>query len=620
MSAAARLAPYRPVRLGDLTPAVRCDPDGSIRLRAASPLGSYPRCLTERLEHWAVAAADRTLLAWRSGGDFLHLTYRDAMAATRSIAQALLDRDLSAERPLVILSGNSVEHLLLALGALHAGVLYAPISPAYSLMSADFSAVKRVLDVMNPGLVFAADDRFERAIGAAVNPDTELVTCAEEAMCGRSATPFAALTETRPTDDVDRAHAAIEPDTMAKILFTSGSTGTPKGVVNTHRMLCANQEMILGAMPFLADEPPVLVDWLPWHHTFGGNHNIGITIYNGGSLYLDEGRPLPGTFDESARNLREVGPTVYFNVPRGYEELVRAMRRDGELAKRFFSPRLRLLFFAAASLSQPVADELERIAIETCGERLLLVTGLGSTETAPMAICRPWPSPLASAIGLPVPGVEVKLAPCGEKLEVRVKGPNVTPGYWRDPELTRTAFDEEGFYRMGDGARLVDERDASRGLVFDGRLGEDFKLSTGTWVNVGPLRARVIAHFAPYVRDAVITGDGRGDLGMLIVPDVEACRTLCASLADATQAEIVRHPAVRSWVAERLATFGADARGSSSRILRAVVLDEPLSLDAQEITDKGSINQRAVLVSRRHLVEDIYADRPGPHVITGAAA
>jgi feruloyl-CoA synthase len=387
-------------------------------------------------------------------------------------------------------------------------------------------------------------------------------------------------------------------------------------------MIAANQQMILQVLPFLGDEPPVLVDWLPWHHTFGGNHNIGIALYNGGSLHLDEGRPLPGHFAESVRNLREVGPTVYFNVPRGYEELVKALAADRALAQRFFGPRLRLLFYAAASLSQHVADELTRLALETCGERLTLVTGLGATETAPMAICRPWDSDLASHIGLPVPGVEIKLVPLSDRrYEVRVAGPSVTPGYWRNPDVTAAAFDEEGFYRMGDAARFADPAEPARGLLFDGRIGEDFKLSTGTWVGVGVLRARLIAHFAPYLRDAVITGHDRDAVGMLAVPDAEACRRLCPELGDAPLEDVAAHPAVRAAIAARLATFARGATGSATRVDRAILLVEPLSLDHQEVTDKGSLNQRAVLARRARLVDALYADTPAPHVIrltTGA--
>ena len=600
--------PYRTARLGDLRPVIERDEDGSVRLRAARPLGAYPRSLTDRLAHWARAAPQRALLAWRDGDRFVELGYGEALARVRSVAQALLDRGLSAERPLAILSGNDVNHLLLALAAQYAGVLYAPVSPAYSLVSQDFSTLGHVARALTPGLVYASDARYAHALASIAEPGMDTL----------DARDMPKLLETLPTGHLDRAHAAIDPDAPAKILFTSGSMGVPKGVVNTHRMLAANQQMILETLPFLGDEPPVLVDWLPWHHTFGGNHNIGIALYNGGTLYLDEGRPLPGQFDASVRNLRDVSPTVYFNVPRGYEELVRALARDRALAARFFSPRLRVLFYAAASLSPHVADELARIAVDTCGERLTLVTGLGSTETAPMAICRPWESDLASHIGLPVPGVDVKLVPCGDKYEVRVKGANVTPGYWRAPELTAAAFDEDGYYRMGDAVRFARPDDPRQGLVFDGRLGEDFKLSTGTWVGVGALRARIVAHFAPYVRDAVITGHDRDAVGMLAVPDQDACRGLCPDLGEAPFADVAAHPAVRAAVAERLCSFAERATGSATRIERAILLVEPLSLDCQEITDKGSINQRAVLARRADLVEQLYAEHPGAHVIIGA--
>ncbi len=637
---APRVSPWRRVRLGDLTPIVDERSDGTVILRAVQPLGDYPTVLTDRLAYWARQAPDRTLLAWNlgrgqheprtprttriepgtGGRSFGRLTYRDAFEKVRCLGQALLDRRLSADRPLAILSGNSVEHLLLALAAQHVGVPYAPVSPAYSLVSTDFTSLKHVLGLLSPSLVFVSDpERFAPALDAAVAPDVEIVHADSTSThtMRRQTVSFEAILATVPTSEVDRRHAAVAPDDVAKILFTSGSTGTPKGVINTHRMICSNQQAILQTLPFLGDAPPVLVDWLPWHHTFGGNHNVGIVVYNGGSLYLDEGRPMPGGFDESVRNLREVAPTVYLNVPKGYEELVRAFRDDPALASKFFD-RVQVLFYAAAGLSQHVADELQEIAVENCGERLVLVTGLGSTETAPMAICRPWASELTSAIGLPVPGVEAKLVPWGAKLEIRVRGPNVTPGYWRQDALTREAFDDEGFYCMGDAARPVDPRDLSKGLVFDGRIKEDFKLSTGTWVSVGPLRAKILAHFAPYVRDAVIAGHDRDEVGMLVVPDVDACRTLCPDLPPSAPASaVIAHSGVRCCLRARLATFAAVATGSATRLGRAIVLEEPPSLDAGEVTDKGSLNQRAILDRRHALVDDLYADQSPPYVIRG---
>jgi feruloyl-CoA synthase len=581
-------------------------------MRALQPLEPYPRVLTERLVHWARVAPARTLLGWRTGAGRMTISYSEALEKVTALGQALIDRGLSAERPLAILSGNDVQHLLLALAAQHVGIPFAPISPAYSVVSSDFGALKQVMALLSPGLVFASDlGRFGRALEAAVGSSVEVIDrVAVDALAAR----------TTGGSDVARRHAATGPDDVAKILFTSGSTGSPKGVINTHRMLCSNQQMILQTLPFLGDGPPVLLDWLPWHHTFGGNHNIGIVVYNGGSLYLDEGRPLPGAFDESVRNLRDVVPTIYLNVPRGYEELVRALGSDRALSARFFGT-VQILFYAAASLSQTVSVELERLALDACGERLVLVTGLGATETAPMAICRPWPSEISSAIGLPVPGVQAKLTPVAEKFEMRVRGPNVTPGYWRQDALTRDAFDDEGFYCMGDAARPIDPRTLAKGLVFDGRIKEDFKLSTGTWVSVGPLRAKIVAHFAPFIRDAVIAGHDHDDVALLLVPDVEACRTLAPDLAaDAPMRAVVTHTAVRQCIRDRLLTFAAAATGSASRPRRAIVLDTPPSLDAGEVTDKGSLNQRAILEHRRLLVEELFAVAPPPHVIACAGA
>ncbi|MBI3512599.1 MAG: feruloyl-CoA synthase, partial [Proteobacteria bacterium] len=485
---------------------------------------------------------------------------------------------------------------------------------AYSLISTDFAKLKHVLGLLTPGLVFAADGaRFAKAISAAVPRDTELVVT-ERPPGDRPATAFADLAATTATAAVDRAATRVGPDTVAKILFTSGSTGLPKGVINTQRMLCSNQQQILEAMPLLADAPPVIVDWLPWNHTFGGNHNVGLTLYSGGTLYIDEGKPLPGAFEETVRNLREIAPTVYYNVPKGFEMLVPYLRAEPALRQTFFS-RVQMLFYAGAGLSQYVWDDLDALAVETCGERIMMVTGLGATETAPYAICANWETGRSGHIGVPAPGLELKLVPSGDKLEARVRGPNVFPGYWRQPELSRACFDAEGFWCMGDAVRFVDDREPGRGLVFDGRLSEDFKLSSGTWVSVGPLRAAFIQHFAPLVRDVVIAGHDRGAIGVLIFPDLEACRALCPNDATATPDALIDHPAVRARFQTLLDGFARASTGSASRVVRAILLAVPPSIDAHEMTDKGSINQRAVLAHRAGLVEGLYAPVPGVAVL-----
>jgi feruloyl-CoA synthase len=592
--------------------------DGTVRLRSPHALGDYPRALTVRLAHWAQVAPDRICLAARDRDDgWRELRYAETFARVRALGQALLDRGLSPERPLVILSENGLEHALLALAAMHVGIPYAPVSPAYSLLSTDLARLRHIVGLLRPGLVFAADGaRYARAIAAAVAPEAELAV-ADRPPEGRRATAFADLQSARAGAEVDRAHDRVGPDTVAKILFTSGSTGRPKGVINTQRMLCSNQQMILRGLAFLGDEPPVLVDWSPWHHTAGGNHQFGITLYNGGSFYIDEGRPVPDGIEKTVRNLRDVAPTFYFNVPKGYEELIPYLRREPDLRRRFFS-RVAALLYAGAAMSQHVWDALDEIAVGACGERIPLITGLGSTETAPAALFGNWDTGgKVGVIGLPLPGLELKLAPVAEKLEVRLKGPSVTPGYWRDEAQTRAAFDEEGYYRMGDAATFVDAEDPARGLLFDGRIAEDFKLSTGTWVSVGELRARLILAGAPYVQDVVIAGPGRDEIAALVFPNVAACRGLCRELAaDAPLAEVLAHPAVRSRMQQVLDGLAAGSTGSSNRVTRVLLLETPASLDRHEITDKGSINQRAVLENRAALVAELYSGSGSARVLS----
>jgi feruloyl-CoA synthase len=608
-------APLRPVKLGPMDCVLERRGDGAIIMRSPHPLERYPEKLTQRLEHWAHAASDRVFLAQRmASGDWRELTYAQTLAQVRCIAQALLQRDVSSERPIAILSGNDIEHALLGLAAMFVGVPYAPISVPYSLMSSDFGKLKSIIEILTPGLVFAADGRlFGKAIDAAVAPGIELVATANP-HGSRLTTPFSDLVATAPTKATDEAHAKVGPDTIAKILFTSGSTGYPKGVINTQRMLCANQAMIRSGLAFVADEPPVLVDWPPWNHTFGGNHDFGMVLHNGGSFYIDEGKPLPSAIEATVRNLREIAPTIYLNVPKGFEMLLPYFRSDAVLRQTFFS-RLKVLFYAGAGLARHVWDELQALAIATTGERIIFLSSLGSTETAPAALSRTEESEQPGNIGLPLPGVDLKLVPAGDKLEARYKGPNITPGYWRRPDLTAAAFDDEGYYKMGDALTFADPADPARGLIFDGRIAEDFKLASGTWVSTGTLRARFVDHFAPLVRDAVIAGADRDDLAVLVFPDIEACRKLAGSPPNAPAATVLTDAKLRDEVRRRLNELARRSAGSSTRICRLLLMAEPPSLDAGEATDKGSINQRAVLARRAALVEELYAEPLSGNVI-----
>jgi len=610
-----KVSPLRAISFSNPDVAVERRDDGAIYLRPKKPLGDYPVRLTDRLHHWAKAEPNRIFMAERSiGGGWRQITYAQLLASARHIASALLARGLSAEKPVVILSGNSIDHALVAFGALYAGIPFCPVSPAYSLVSKDYGKLAFLMKLLTPGLVFADDaNKFADAILANAPADTEIVVSRGE-IPGLSLTTLAELLATPEHPRLDAVHHAIGPDTIAKFLLTSGSTGNPKAVINTQRMICANQVMLRETLAFLKDEPPVIVDWLPWNHTFGGNHNIGLTLYNGGSMYLDEGKPMPGGIEETVRNLREISPTVYFNVPKGYESLLPYLRDDQALRQKFFH-RLHAMFFSGAALSPFIWNSLDELAVQEKGYRVPMLTGLGATETAPFFMSVKPETSRSGHVGLPVLGNDAKLVPNNGKLEVRARGPNVTPGYWRQPELTKAAFDEEGFYKFGDALKLAVTDDFDAGFDFDGRIAEDFKLASGTWVSVGPLRARFIAACAPLVRDVVIAGINRDEISALVVLDLDGCRLINAALPAGDVAAAASDAKVRAAFVERLKKFLANSTGSSTRVTRAVLLDTPLSIDRGEVTDKGSINQRAVLEHRASLIEQLYAPVPPANAI-----
>lgn len=601
---------YRPLKFGVTRVALREGKEGVRYLRADQSLEPYAERITDRLLHWAEKVPERSLMARRnrnpdgSTGDWQHVTYGQALASARAIGQALLDRGLSVERPLVILSENGLEHAALALGCLYAGIPYCPASPAYSVVSQDYDKLRHILQTLTPGMVFATDAaRYGKAIQAAVPAEVEVVLH-EGVLDGRKATTLAELLATVPTPAVDAAMQATGPDTITKFLFTSGSTKMPKAVVNTHRMWCANQQQMRQSMPVLTEEPPVLIDWLPWNHTFGGNHNVGLTIYNGGTLYIDDGKPTPALMAETLRNLREIAPTLYFNVPTGFEAIANAMKTDEVLRKNLLS-RVKMFFYSGAALAQPVWDALHETQEKEIGERVVMGTGLGMTESSPFAVFVTNPNVKAGYIGVPTPGMELKLVPVDGKTEVRYKGPNITAGYWRAPEATAEAFDEEGFFRTGDAVLWIDDKDPHQGLKFDGRIAEDFKLATGTFVSVGPLRAKIIAAGAPYVQDAVITGINLKEVGALIFP-TPAVRRLAGLADDAPLQQVLESAPVQAHFQKVVNQLAAASTGSANRVARMHLMAQPPSIDKGEVTDKGSINQRAVLQHRAAVADAMH--------------
>jgi feruloyl-CoA synthase len=586
--------------------------DGSVILRSGIPLAPYAGSMAGLFRAAAAAHPDRVLVAQRDAGGWRQVTYAAARRQVDGLAQGLLDRCGAAVRPVMILSGNSVEHLLLTLACYTAGLPAVPVSTAYSLLASDHSTLRAMAELVGPAVVFADDGAaYGAALRAAggtganggAGPGPAVVTMSGRAG-DRDATAFGELAGTAVTGRLADRADAVGPGTIAKILFTSGSTGQPKGVLNTHQMMCANQQMIRQTWPFLTREPPVLLDWLPWSHTFGGNHNVNQVIANAGTLWIDDGRPAPGMIERTVRNLADVSPTVYYNVPAGYAALLPFLERDRGLAAAFFA-RLRLVFFAGAALPQRLWDAIGELAASV-GSAAPMTTSWGATETAPAATSAHFASGRADCIGVPLPGVDVKLAPAGDRLEIRVRGPNVTPGYAGRPDLTRAAFDADGFYRTGDAVALVDSGDPNAGLRFDGRIAEDFKLATGTWVRVAALRTALLSAGGGLLQDAVLTGQDAGFIGALCWLSPQRAAGPAALVAD---------PAVRAEAARALDRYNAGRTGTSQRIRRLILLADPPSLADGEITDKNYVNQRAVLRRRAGLVAALYAADPAPEVI-----
>ena len=591
-------------------------PETGFLFTSAVPLQPYRENLGQMLRHWANQAPETIFLSERQATDgWRELSYAEVSQQADAIAQALIDRRLEPARPVMILSGNSIDHALLMLGCFIAGVPVVPVSVAYSLLSKDHLKLRFIFEEICPGMIYVADGATFAAPLASLDLSGVEVVVGQGGLPEIPTTPFAALLDTPVTAKVDRALAQTGPETVAKILYTSGSTGQPKGVINTHGMLCANQQMLAQVWPFIGQTPPVLVDWLPWNHTFGGNHNFNMVLNQGGTLYIDGGKPAPGLVEQTVKNLAEISPTIYFNVPVGYAMLLPHLEQDESLRNNFFK-NLQLIFYAGAALPQDLWERLEKVAVLATGKKVIMTSSWGSTETSPLATAAHFPLEKAGVIGIPCPGVSLKMLPNGDSYELRVKGPNVTPGYFRRPDLTAAAFDEDGYYLIGDAGRFVDPDDPSQGISFDGRVAEDFKLASGTWVRVGLLRVAALAAAAPVLQFALVTGHDREYVGLLGWPNLAACQKLCPGLEDDVLPEdLIQRPEVKAHLQQALSQFNSEQQGSSTRIARILLMSEPPDSDASEITDKGYINQRAALKRRQDLVTQLYAESPGSDVI-----
>ena len=586
-------------------------------LSSGYELPQAARCLGEWLVHWADKQPDKTFLAERSGDGWREVTYSQFLDEVELKAGWLLEAGASSERPVAILSDNSVNHAIMAFAAMHVGIPAATISAAYSLMSADYAKLRSMIALLDPAVIYVEDTaQYGKALAAISETHSAKIVATrvgQQDTCNTLRFDLAGNDEQRPV--VAMRFAGITPETTARLLFTSGSTGTPKAVINTHLMLTSNQEAKRVTWPFLADRPPRIVDWLPWSHTFGCNFTTNMVLRNGGSLFIDDGKPAPPLVHKTVENIKDVRPNMLFNVPRGYDMLVGPLEQDEVFRNAFFGADL--IFYAAAALPQTVWEKLIGLSLQVRPEPVPLVSAWGSTETAPLATDCYFQAEASGNIGLPIPGTTLKLVPNGDKLEVRVKGPNVTPGYFRLDEITKEAFDEESFYSIGDAVRFADPQDPDKGLYFDGRVSEDFKLSSGTWVSVGALRIAGIDALSPLAQDIVVAGHDRDEVGFLIFPNAAACRAVAGSGDDVPLREVIEHPAVRQKVADGLAKMKAAAGGSSRHAARARLMAMPPNPDTGEITDKAYLNQRQILHNRVADVELLFGDNEDDRIVVG---
>jgi feruloyl-CoA synthase len=613
---------FRSIKFGPRAVTVDRRADGTELVLSDTPLGTYPDTLCQVLAERAALHPERTFLAAREtpksgnvmNGDWRKLTYGAAQQSADAIGQALLNRGLGLGSTAMMLSRNSIEFAQFMMGALAAGVPVAPISPAYSLLSADFEILKDIAALLEPDIIFVQDaNRFERAMSALSLDGIEVVAVTGETT-DTAVSDFASLLAVQPTEEIAKVTAAIDPDAVAKYLFTSGSTGQPKAVINTHRMLCSNLKMNRLMRPLDDGVHETMVDWLPWHHTYGGNATFNNVMNGGGSLYLDYGRPVPEHFQETVRNLKDISPTIYSSVPAAYAMLAPEMEADTELRDNFFA-QLRLMIFGGAALPADLYERMQALSIASTGERVLFISGYGATEASPSISGAHWINERHDLLGLPLPGMEMKLIPEGDVYEIRLRGPNITPGYYKRPDLTWAAFDDEGFYRIGDAARWAEPGNPEAGLTFAGRIAENFKLLTGTWVKTGILRTTVLAAATPLLKDAVIAAPDREFLTVLAWPNFEAMRNHFDVADDVADAGLLTRPDVVAYLQKAFGRHNQTHPGSAARIRRIILLVEPPSIDQGEITDKGYINQRIALQRRADEVTALYETEPGPAVI-----